>query len=57
MEVCGQLYDPAALPPGNKTGTHWTGSLVNPRPGSDTVAKSGIPTPTENRTPVVQPVA
>jgi hypothetical protein len=33
MEVSGQLYAPAALPPGIVPATHWVGSEVSPRAG------------------------
>jgi hypothetical protein len=33
MEVGGQLHVPAALPPGKRPGTNYTGDWVGPRAG------------------------
>ena len=38
--VGGQRYAPAALPPGNRPGTHCTGGWVDPRAGLDGCGKS-----------------
>jgi hypothetical protein len=35
MRVGGQRLAPAALPPGNRPGTHCTGGWVGPRAGLD----------------------
>jgi hypothetical protein len=46
MEVSGQLYAPAALPPGKETpGTHWIVDWVGPRAALETVVKRKIPSP------------
>jgi hypothetical protein len=61
MEVSGQLYDPAALPPGKEPPrTHWTGGWVGPRAVLDAVVKRKIPSSRQEsnpRTPIVQTVA
>jgi len=41
MEVNGQLYAPAALPPGKQP--HWIGGWVEPKAGLDAVVKRKIP--------------
>jgi hypothetical protein len=43
MELGGQLYAPAALPPGKIPGTHCTGDWVGPRAGLDGCRKSRPP--------------
>ena len=40
MGVGGLLHAPAALPPGNRPGTHCTGGWVGPRAGLDGCEKS-----------------
>jgi hypothetical protein len=40
MGVDGQLYAPAALPPGKRPGTHRIGGWVGPRAGLDGCEKS-----------------
>jgi hypothetical protein len=40
MRVGGQRHAPAALPPGNRPGTHCTGGWVGPRAGLDGCEKS-----------------
>jgi hypothetical protein len=40
MEVSGQIYTPAALPPGERPGTHYIGGWVGPRAGLDGCEKS-----------------
>jgi hypothetical protein len=35
MGVGGQRHAPAALPPGQRPGTHFTGGWVSPRAGLD----------------------
>jgi hypothetical protein len=61
MEVSGQLYAPAALPPGkDPPGTHWKGGWVGPRAVLDAVVKRKIPSPhreSNPRTLIVQSVA
>jgi len=43
MEVCGQLHDPIALPPGkDPSGIHWTEDWVGLRAGLDLVAQKEI---------------
>jgi hypothetical protein len=53
MEVSGQLYDPAALPPKEGANdTHWIGSWVSPEARLDAVVKKkNCPTPARTRTP------
>jgi hypothetical protein len=53
--VGGQLHAPAALPPGNRPGTHCIGGWVGPRAGLDGCEKSRPPPGFDPRT--VQPVA
>jgi hypothetical protein len=46
MEVSGQLYFPAALPPGEGvSGTHWIGGRVSLGAGLEAVAKRKYPCP------------
>ena len=40
MDVCSQLHDPAALPPGKKVGTHWIGGWVDRWAGLDFLVKN-----------------
>jgi hypothetical protein len=40
MGVGGKLQAPAALPPGKKPGTHFTGGWVGPRAGVDRCGNS-----------------
>jgi hypothetical protein len=40
MVVCGQLHSPAALPTGNRPGTHCIGGWMGPRSGLDGCEKS-----------------
>jgi hypothetical protein len=51
----GQHHAPAALPPGEKPGTHCTGGWVGPRAGLDVCEKSRPPPGVDPLT--VQPVA
>jgi hypothetical protein len=51
----GQLHAPAALPPGNRPGTHCIGGWVGPRAGLDGCEISRPPPGFDPRT--VQPVA
>jgi len=39
MEMSGQLYAPAALPPGNEAGTHSVGGRVEPKASLDVLVK------------------
>jgi hypothetical protein len=61
MEVSGQIYAPAALPPRERApGTHWIGGWVGPRAVLGAVVKRKIPNPRRESnpiTPIVQPVA
>jgi hypothetical protein len=60
MEVSGQPYAPAALPPGKAVGTHWIGGWVGPTAVPDTVVKGKIPSPRRESNPrnlIVQSVA
>jgi len=48
MEVVHQHHAPAALPPGKRPGTHFTGDWVVPGPvwtGGENVAPNGIRAP------------
>ena len=54
MGVDGQLHAPAALPPGNRPGTHCIGGWVGPRAGLDGCEKSlphrdSIPGPSSSK--------
>jgi hypothetical protein len=40
MGMGGQNHAPAALPPGKRAGTHFTGGCVGPRAGLDVCGKS-----------------
>jgi hypothetical protein len=40
MGLGGQRHVPATLSPGKRVGTHFTGGLVDPRPGFDGRGKS-----------------
>ena len=55
MGVSGQHHAPAALPPGERHGTHCTGGWVGHRAGLDGGGKSRPPPGFDPRT--VQPVA
>jgi hypothetical protein len=44
MEVGDQRHAPAASPPGNRPGTHYTGGWVGPRAGRDRCGQSRLPT-------------
>jgi hypothetical protein len=55
MGVGGQLHAPAALPPGKRPGTHFTGGWVGPQGRSGRVRKISPPPGFDPRT--VQPVA
>jgi len=55
MVVGGQRHAQAALPPGNRRGTHCIGGWVGPRAGLDGCGKSRPPPAFDHRT--VQPVA
>ena len=55
MEVGGQCNAPAALPPGERPGTHFIGGWVRPRDGLNRCGKSRPPPGFDPRT--VQPVA
>ena len=55
MGVGGQHHAPAALRPGERRGTHFTGGWVGPRAGLDGCGKSRSPPEFDPRT--VQPVA
>jgi hypothetical protein len=61
MEVSGQLYALAALPPRKRApGTYWIGGWVGPRAGLDAVSKRKIPSLRRESNPyhpIVQPVA
>jgi hypothetical protein len=60
MEVSGQLYAPAALPPRERVpGTHWIGGRVDPRSGLDAaVMKRKFPSSSrESNLPMIHPVA
>jgi len=56
MEVSGQLHASAALHLEKEPWYSPVGGCLDPRAGLDAVAKKKIPTPSGNRTPVVQPV-
>jgi hypothetical protein len=43
MEVGGQRYAPAVLPPGKESGTHFTGGWMGPRAGLDGCGKPRPP--------------
>jgi len=52
MEVNGQLYTPATLPPGKEPPvTNWVGVYVCPNAGLDTVVKKTFPFSAETRSP------
>jgi hypothetical protein len=53
--VGGKRHAPAALPPGQRPGTHCTGGWVGPRAGLDCCGKMSPPPGFDPRT--VQPVA
>ena len=55
MGVGGQRHAPAALPPGNRPGTHCIGGWVGPRAGLNACGKSRPPPGFVPRT--VQPVS
>jgi hypothetical protein len=54
MEVGGQLHALAALPGERAVDIHWIAGCVDPRAGSDVVARIKIPGHTGNRTQVQQ---
>jgi hypothetical protein len=49
--VGGQLYIPAALPPGKQPVTHLIGGWVGPRASLDTAVRRKFPAPAGTRTP------
>jgi hypothetical protein len=51
----GQLYAPAALPPGKNAGTHCIGSWVNPRAGLDVEKRKFLTLPGLERQPFGRP--
>jgi hypothetical protein len=61
MEVNGELYAPAALPPGKEDpGIHCIGGWVGPIVVMEAVVKRKIPSPRREwnpKTPIFQPVA
>jgi len=55
MGMGGQRHAPAALLPGKRPGTHFTGGWMGPRAGPDECGKSRPPPGFDPR--IVQPVA
>ena len=55
MRVGGERHAPAALPPGKRPGTHFTGGWVGQRVGLDRCGKYRLPPGFDLRT--VQPAA
>jgi hypothetical protein len=59
MAVSGQLHAPAALIPKEDPDMYRIEGWVDPRPGAETVARTGdhFPAPTGNLTAAFQPAA